>query len=102
MTVSKAQAKAAKKKAKVESKTAKKQTGPPASASPPTPKANGAGQSAAQRSAVAAENQVRLQRLRVLIALLTLVVARPWNWNSTPPAIPPSAERTDDAPDLME
>ena len=110
MTDPKARAKAAKKKAKAEFKTAKKQMGPPAPASPSAPKSNGAGQTAAQRSAVAAEKQVRLQRLRVLIALLTLVVAlatfliaaRPWNWSSTPPADPPSTERADDATERTE
>ena len=89
----KAQAKAEKKRAKF----AAESPGAP----PPTAEASSA-PGAADRSAAAAERQVRLQRWRVVIALLTLAVAvvtflltvRPWESKQ-----PESAETTSDQPD---
>ena len=89
----KAQAKAQKKRAKLAA-------GLPGA---PPPVAEGtSAPGAADRSAAAAERQVRLQRWRVAIALLTLLVAavtflltvRPWESKQ-----PESAETTADQPD---
>jgi hypothetical protein len=64
--MAKAAAKAAKKKAKIDPVS-----GPPADTGP----ACGGGRSPAERSAEAAERQVALQRWRVVLAVLTAIIA---------------------------
>jgi hypothetical protein len=82
--------KTTKKLAKASLKEAKKRA---AAESPPAPpdraqKRPAGGPTPAERSAAAAERQVRLQRLRVIIALGAMILAlvtlllttRPWTW----------------------
>jgi len=103
MTETQDPAKTSKKIAKGEAKRAKKGAkaaalaeAANAGAAPPVP----AGTSPAERSAAAAERQVRLQRWRVVFAVLMFLVAagtflatvRPWErWNLAPSAADRSA-----------
>jgi ferric-dicitrate binding protein FerR (iron transport regulator) len=90
MSEAKEAAKVAKKERKLAVKQAKKQ----AEASPEAP----AGPTPAERSAAAAERQVRLQRLRVVLAFLGVAVAAAmllWTvkpWRTPPPAISPTPQ----------
>jgi hypothetical protein len=76
MNASKDDPKVAKKLAKAAAKAAKKQRQgvQPVGSPPPGAGAPVGGRSPAERSAEAAERQVRLQRWRVLIALLAAVI----------------------------
>ena len=97
--------KAAKKAAKAELKALKKQA--KVEAVTPAEKTSveqTTGRTPAERSAAAAEKQVRLQRFRVLIGILAvlvglatlLVTVKPWRWNSNSDAQqePPNAAET--------
>jgi hypothetical protein len=77
MNASEESPKVAKKLAKAAAKAAKKQTqvepaGPPPAADAHSPKA---GPSPAERAAAAAERQVALQRWRVLLAVVMVIIA---------------------------
>jgi hypothetical protein len=88
------EAKEAAKVAKKERKLAVKQAKKLAEASPEAP----AGPTPAERSAAAAERQVRLQRLRVVLAFLGVAVAAAmllWTvkpWRTPPPAASPTPQ----------
>ncbi len=100
MSDAKEQAKAKKKQAKEQVKAAKKQAKveekmprvPPAAA--PATTLTDDGPSPAERSAQAAEKQVRLQHLRVWFAFFTvlltlaalLITIKPWRWLDKEPA----------------
>lgn len=94
--------KAAKKAAKAEAKRTKKEAKAALAAKASTAASSISGPSPAERSAVAAERQVRLQRWRVVFALLMFLVAaatflatvRPWEkrGKSPPPPDPAAAD----------
>lgn len=93
----KAAKKAAKSRAKINKKLSKEQRGAPPTEACTAPR--DPGPTPAERSAAAAERQVRLQRFRVwisltaaLIALATLLVTfRPWEFFSEPQPAPAAA-----------
>jgi hypothetical protein len=102
--LAKEQSKAAKKLAKVEEKTHETPHAA-SSTSMPAPAPISDGISPAERSARAAEQQVRLQRFRVWFAFLTvlltlatiLITLRPWRWLDREPAAtdPPAVVNTE-------